>query len=139
MSDKESYPKHPIRFVWLTFLVLSAFFAVCLLFQADLPPQAWPLAFAYFALVPACAAGIARLGRRIILLFFALGWIPVLPGIVGVALMFRSGSKFETGAVWLQISLYGFYAVGLFAILLSLRGWYLYWKQTKKDVRRISP
>jgi len=132
MSQKPPYPKHPIRLVWLTFLGLAAFFATSLMFQSDVPPQAWPLAFGYFALLPACVVGIVRLGRRVFLFLAALASIPVLLAVVGVALMLRSGSSLDTGGVWLRISLYLFYALGVCALVLSARGWFLYWRQTRE-------
>lgn len=51
-------------------------------------------------------------------------------GVVGVAFMLRSGSSLDSGDIWLRTSLYPFYALGVAAIVLSTRGWILYWKQT---------
>jgi hypothetical protein len=130
MTQKQSYPKRPVRAVWLTFLGLSVFFAISLPFQDDVPPQAWPLAFGYCALLPACAVGLARLGRRAFLLLAALASVPMVLGVVGVALMLRSGSSLDSGDIWLRVSLYLFYALGVAALVLSTRGWILYWRQT---------
>ncbi len=130
MTQKPSFPKRPIRAAWLAFLGLSAFFAISLPFQDDSPPQAWPLAFGYCALLPACAIGIARVGRRAFLILAGLAAIPIVLGVVGVALMLRSGSSLDSGDVWLRVSLYLFYALGLAALFLSTRGWILYWRQT---------
>src|SRR5258708_4135446 len=131
MSDRPSYPKRPVRVVWLTLLGLSAFFAISLPFQDDFPPQAWPMAFGYCALLPACAVGIARLGRRTLFLLAALASIPIVLGVGGVALLMRgSGASLDSGASWLRVSLYLFYALGVAALLLSTRGWILYWRQT---------
>jgi hypothetical protein len=116
--------------VWLTFLGLSAFFAISLPFQDDFPPQAWPRAFGYCALLPACAVGLARLGQRTFLLLAALASVPILLGVVGVALMLRSGSSLDSGDIWLRVSLYLFYALGAATLFLSTRGWILYWRQT---------
>ena len=129
MTEKPSYPKRPGRIVWLTFLGLSAFFAISLPFQDDFPPQAWPLAFGYCALLPACVVGIARLGRRVFLLLAALASVPIVLGIIGVALTFRGGASLDSGDIWLRISLYIFYILGLAALILSTRGWILYWRQ----------
>ena len=130
MTQKPLYPKRPVQAVWLTFLGLSAFFAVSLPFQDDVPPQAWPLAFGYCALLPACAVGIARVGRRAFLLLAALASVPMLLGVVGVAFMLRSGSSLDSGDIWLRVSLYLFYALGVAALVLSTKGWILYWRQT---------
>lgn len=126
MTEMPTYPKRPVRVVWLAFLGLSAVSAIFLPFQDDFPPQAWPLAFGYCALLPACAVGIARLGRRVFLLLAALASVPVALGIVGVALMLRSGSSLDAGDIWLRISLYLFYALGVATLVLSARGWILY-------------
>jgi hypothetical protein len=130
MTQKQSYPKRPVRAVWLTFLGLSVFFTISLPFQDDVPPQAWPLAFGYCALLPACAVGIARLGRQAFLLLAALASVPMLLGVVGVAFSMRSGSSLDSGDIWLRVSLYLFYALGVAALALSIRGWILYWRQT---------
>ena len=130
MSQKLPYPKRPIRTVWLMFLGFSALFAISLLFQPDIPPQAWPLALAYFALLPACAVGIARLGRRVFLTVAALSAGLVVFGMVGVALMLHNGSSLSKGYIWLRISLYLFYTLGVFALVLGMRGWVLYWRET---------
>lgn len=131
MSQQPPFPKHPVRFVWLMFLGLSFSFAVCLLFPNDLPAQRWPLAFGYLALVPTTAVGLARLGARTILILVALASIPISLGIVAIALMFRSGAISDTADVWFHVSLYLFYALGVAALFLSAKGWFLYWKQTK--------
>jgi hypothetical protein len=99
-------------------------------FQDDVPPQAWPLAFGYCALLPACAVGIARLGRQAFLLLAALASVLMLLGAVGVAFRMRSGSSLDSGDIWLRVSLYLFYALGVVALALSIRGWILYWRQT---------
>jgi hypothetical protein len=126
-----SFPKRPFRVVWLAFLGLSACFAISLPFQEEVPPQKWPFAFGYFALLPACAVGIARLGRRALLLLIALALVPGILGVVGFALVLRS-SSFDSGGIWLRVSLYLFYAVGVAAVFLSARGWLLYWRESHK-------
>ena len=129
MTEQPSFPKRPVRVVWLMFLGLSAFFAISLPFQEDVPLQTWPLAFGYCALLPACAVGVARLGRRAFLVLAALASVPIVPGIVGVAIMLRSGSSMDSGASWLRNSLCLFYALGVAVLVLSVRGWVLYWRQ----------
>jgi hypothetical protein len=112
------------------FLGLSVLFAISLPFQDDVPLRAWPFAFGYCALLPACVIGIARLGRSAFLILGALASVPLVLGAIGVALMFQTGSRLEGGMVWLQASLYLFYAVGAVAFWFTVKGWILYWRQT---------
>ncbi|HMJ66097.1 MAG TPA: hypothetical protein VK615_12200 [Candidatus Binatia bacterium] len=127
MQQKPPYPKRPVRVVWLTFLGFAALIAISLPFQDDLPPQKWPLAFGYCALLPACAVGIARLGRPVFLFLAGLLVVPTIFGAVGVTLMMRDFSDNEW-TVWLRISLYLFSALGVCALGLAARGWLLYWR-----------
>jgi hypothetical protein len=121
------------------FLTLSALFAVSLVVQPDIPPQAWPLVLAACAFLPALAVGIARLGRGVFFLVAALlfGAALVLCA-VGTAITWLEG--FSEGVAipkvlgigafsWLRISLYLFYALGVVAAVLSAEGWVLYWRQ----------
>ena len=136
MIQQSSYPKRPVRAVGIMFLILSVYVAISFSFLDDFPPQAWPLAFGYCALLSAWAVGIARLGRRAILLLTALASVPIVLGFVGVELMLRMGSSLDSGDIWLRISLYLFYALGVAALVLSTIGWILYWRQRRE---RITP
>jgi hypothetical protein len=131
MSQNPTDLKRPVRVVWFIFLGLSAFFTISLPFQDDVQPDAWPLALGYCAFLPACAVGIARLGRRVFLLLVAVSAVPLVLGIIGVTFMLRSGSSFGEDDVWFRLSLYLFYALGMSALILAARGWMLYWKQPK--------
>ena len=64
-------------------------------------------------------------------LLVALASVPIMLGVVGFALMMRgNGTSLESGASWLRVSLYLFYALGVVGLVLSTRGWILYWRQT---------
>ena len=130
MTQKVSYPERPFRFVWLTFLGFSALFAVCLPFQDDFPPQKWPLAFGYCLLLPACAAGLARLGKRVWLLLAAFASLPIILGVISLALILGKLSLGDAD-LWLRSSRYLFSALGLLAITMSVRGWLLYWSDAR--------
>jgi hypothetical protein len=124
--------KRPARFIWLTFLALSALFAISLPFQDDpLSPRVWPLALAYCALLPAFSAGIAlaQLGRKMHILLAALALLAYSPGIFGFVLVLEGASRLADAFLWFRISFFLLCALGLTALVLSVRGWLLYWKQ----------
>lgn len=119
--------------MWFMFLCLSAIFAISLPFQDGLAPKAWPFAFAYCALLPAFAVGVARLGRRVALVLISLSMICTLPGAIGFVLMLRSGGDINEGDTWFHISFYLFYALSIVALVLAGKGWLLYWRQAREE------
>jgi hypothetical protein len=97
-------------------------------FQDDFPPEAWPLALGYCALLPASAVGIVRVGQRAIFAIAALTPVPMVLGIVGLTIISSGGPSWASGETCLRLSLYSFYPLLLAALLLSIRGWILYWR-----------
>jgi hypothetical protein len=122
----------PFRLVWRCFLGLSAFVSVFLPFMTnELPPKAWPFMYGYCALLSVVTVGLLRLNRSAILLVAAPVLLAVIPRAIGIALMLRPGAIFGEGGRWLLVSLYLWYAAGVWVICFVLKGWSLYFKDRR--------
>jgi hypothetical protein len=121
------YLKRPIRAAILTFVALAVFVGLSLPFQERPLRDSWPWAFVYCAFLSVAGVGLARLGRRAVLLIGVPFTVAVLPGVVGFALMLRSTSM-QGGDGWLRLSLYLFYGLGFWGAYWIIRGWLLYFK-----------
>jgi hypothetical protein len=105
MQQRAQYPKRPVRATLVAFAVLSAFVGAFIPFDESIR-GAWPFAFGYCALLAGASIGLARLGRRALLLLGVPASVALAPGVVGLALMLRPGGSLDSGAVWLRVSLY---------------------------------
>ena len=128
MQQKTKYPKRPVRTAVITFVILAAVVGAFIPFDEHVR-SAWPFAFGYCALLAVASIGLVRFGRRALLLLGVPAAVALIPGIVGFALMFRS---LDSGGVWLQVSLYLFYALAAWGICLVIRGWSLYFTQLRE-------
>ncbi len=124
----QAYPKRPIRAVGIMFLGVWTFFLITLPFHEAAPPQSWPWFFTYFALLPATLVGIMRVGPRAFFLLAAFGVVAMAIGGAGFLFTMRSSSLLHSVDIWLRVSLYLYYALGMAAIALAAKGWVLYWK-----------
>lgn len=128
MQQRAQYPKRPVRATLVAFAVLSAFVGAFIPFDESIR-GAWPFAFGYCALLAGASIGLARLGRRALLLLGVPETVALAPGVVGLALMLRPGGSLDSGAVWLRVSLYLLYALAAWGICLVIKGWSLYFTQ----------
>ena len=125
MHRNAKHLQRPVRAVLILFFVLSAFIGVYLPFDEHVR-EGWPLAILYCAFLAVTSIGLARLGRRGVLLFLIPAVIAAAPGFVGIALSLRT---FGGGDVWLRTSVYSLYAVGVWGTCLVIRGWWLCFTQ----------
>lgn len=126
MTRKAAYPKRPVRVAMLMSIALSLFVGACLLFMEPEARVPWPGAIAYCAFLSFCSIGLARFGRKGLLLIGLPFAVAFLPAIVGVVLLFRSQSGLDgVGWSWLRLSLFLIYASGAWAVFWVLRGWLL--------------
>ena len=86
----------------------------------------WPLTFGYCALLAFGSIGLARLGRRAVLLLALLGLLSLLPMGIALALIYRNGATSDSVQSWFYASLYLSCVGGALALYLALRGWLLY-------------
>ncbi|HEX3628033.1 MAG TPA: hypothetical protein VH280_21695 [Verrucomicrobiae bacterium] len=129
MQKNPPYPRRPVRAALLTFLLCSVWVTIFLPFLTkQLPPRSWPPLYAYCAVLAIGAIGFVRLGPTALLQVVVSALVAGMPGAVGVKLALAAPSS-DAGRVWLHISLYLFYAVGLLAIFFIVRGWSLYFKR----------
>ncbi|HXC36949.1 MAG TPA: hypothetical protein VNV43_13815 [Candidatus Acidoferrales bacterium] len=129
MQKVQSYPRRPVRAVWLTFLGCSVWVTIFLPFMTkELPPKNWPPLYAYCALLAVVAIGFVRLGPTALLQLVVSALVALMPGAIGVKLALSPNSV-NAGMVWLHISLYLFYMVGLLALFFVVKGWSLYFKK----------
>jgi hypothetical protein len=128
MQQRAKYPKRPVRAALIAFVILSAFVGAVIPFDERIR-GVWPFAFGYCALLAVASIGLARLGRRALLLLGVPAAVALTPGVVGIALMLRPEGSLDSGGVWLQVSLYLFYALAVWGICLVIRGWLLYFTQ----------
>jgi hypothetical protein len=94
----------------------------------ELPPKNWPPLYAYCALLAVVAIGFVRLGPTALLQLVVSALVALMPGAIGVKLALSPNSV-NAGMVWLHISLYLFYMVGLLALFFVVKGWSLYFKK----------
>ena len=125
MQKKLQYPQHPIRATVIAFVCLAVYVSVFMPFQEELR-RGWLLAFGYCAFLAVVSVGLVRLGRRALLLLGIPAAVALVPGVVGVALALRPGASVESGSVWLGVSLYLLYALGVWGLCLVVKGWSLY-------------
>ncbi|NOS70307.1 MAG: hypothetical protein HOP33_10295 [Verrucomicrobia bacterium] len=118
-----------MRAALIAFVILSAFVGAFIPFDERIR-AVWPFAFGYCALLAVATIGLVRLGRRAWLLLGVPAVIALAPGVVGIALALRPGGSLDSGGVWLQVSLYLFYALAAWGICLVIRGWSLYFTQS---------
>jgi len=129
MHRKAKYPKRPVRAALIAFIILSAFVGVFIPFDERIR-SVWPFAFGYCAFLAVASIGLVRIGRRVLLLLGVPAAVAMAPGVVGISLALRSGDSLQSSGVWLQVSLYLFYALAVWGICLVIRGWSLYFAQS---------
>jgi hypothetical protein len=125
MKARAKYPKRPVRAALIAFFILSAFVGAFIPFDERIR-NVWHFALGYCALLAVASIGLARLGRRAVLLLGVPAAVALSPGVVGIALMLRPGGSLDSGGVWLQVSLNLLYALAAWGICLVIRGWSLY-------------
>jgi hypothetical protein len=138
MQKKLQCPRRPVRAAWLTFLGLSAYVTVFLPFTMDeLPPKSWPLLYGYCALLAIAVIGLLRLSRLTRALLFASAAVASIPAAIGVAMVYLphravdGGTPWLGAMPWLRVSLYLFYAVGVWALCLIGKGWLLHFREPR--------
>jgi hypothetical protein len=89
--------------------------------------------YGYCALLAVAAIGLAHLSRSALLPLVAAVFIMLIPGAVGVWLTMNSHGSIDSGMIWLRVSLYLSYAVGVWVIFFVIRGWSLYFKKPPGD------
>ncbi|EEF60947.1 hypothetical protein [Pedosphaera parvula] len=123
MTPTTKYPKEPAKAFFIVFFSLSALAAIML------PISVWTLAFGCCAFLAVTSVGLARLGRRVVLLLGLPFALAMLPGLIGVTLMLSSPHVLDAGESWLQVSRYLLYAWSAWGVCWVARGWLLYYRE----------